>query len=226
MYMRKRSNVVLYCEPHGVDQGVDAHLQVQPLPSIAGFFLDFPAVWSWTFCLGIRGEGHHKILRIQNLSRARASWHPEKTNVYWFLTVMPRGVVKKNNGLFTVRLTVGVDPPLTVRVSWFFQNKLTFFDLFYHFKKGEIGPIFPHLLMVRLPLRTFLEFERMPNGFDGSLPSWTKVRKEICLKCHSWHSLKFQKSSFKWADLIEESLPCHASEDTWQCTHNRRPAQS
>ena len=78
MYMRKRSNVVLYCEPHGVDQGVDAHLQVQPLPSIAGFFLDFPAVWSWTFGLGIRGEGHHKILRIQNLSRARASWHPEK----------------------------------------------------------------------------------------------------------------------------------------------------
>ena len=31
-----------------------------------------------------------------------------------------RGVVKKNNGLFTVRLTVRVDPPLpplTVRVS-------------------------------------------------------------------------------------------------------------
>ena len=28
-----------------------------------------------------------------------------------------REVVKKNNGLFTVRLTVRVDPPLTVRVS-------------------------------------------------------------------------------------------------------------
>ena len=36
-----------------------------------------------------------------------------------------------------------------VRVSWFFQNKLTYFDLFYHFIKGEIGPIFSHLLTVR-----------------------------------------------------------------------------
>ena len=34
------------------------------------------------------------------------------------LIKMLRGVVKKNNGLFTVRLTVRVDPPpLTVRVS-------------------------------------------------------------------------------------------------------------
>ena len=49
-------------------------------------------------------------------------------------------------------MTVRVDtppPPLKVRVSWFFQNKLTYFDLFYHFIKGEIGPIFSHLLTVR-----------------------------------------------------------------------------
>ena len=49
-----------------------------------------------------------------------------------------------------VRLTVRVySPPLTVRVSWFFQNKLTYFDLFYHFIMGKIGPKFSHLLTVR-----------------------------------------------------------------------------
>ena len=145
MYMRKRSNVVLYCEPHGVDQGVDAHLQVQPLPSIAGFFLDFPAVWSWTFCLGIRGEGHHKILRIQNLSRARASWHPEKTNVYWFLTVMPRGVVKKNNGLFRVRLTVRVDPtspPLRSGFRDFFKISWHILTYYTILKGGKLDQYF------------------------------------------------------------------------------------
>ena len=68
-------------------------------------------------------------------------WRKNNTN-YW-------GVVKKT-GLITVRLTVRVyPPPLTVRVSWFFQNKLTYFDLFYHFIMGKIGPKFSHLLMVR-----------------------------------------------------------------------------
>ena len=41
-----------------------------------------------------------------------------------------RGVVEKL--FFTIRLTIRVDPlppPLTVRVLWFFQNKLTYFDL-------------------------------------------------------------------------------------------------
>ena len=30
-----------------------------------------------------------------------------------------------------------------------FQNKLTYFDLFYHFIMGKIGPKFSHLLTVR-----------------------------------------------------------------------------
>ena len=33
--------------------------------------------------------------------------------------------------------------------DWFFQNKLTYFDLFYHFIMGKIGPKFSHLLTVR-----------------------------------------------------------------------------
>ena len=40
-------------------------------------------------------------------------------------------------------------PPLMVWVLWFFQNKLTYFDLFYHFIMGKIGPKFSHLLTVR-----------------------------------------------------------------------------
>ena len=55
----------------------------------------------------------------------------------------------KKNGLFTVRLTVRVPPPLTVRLSGFFQNKLTYFDSFYYFIMGQIGPKFSHLLTVR-----------------------------------------------------------------------------
>ena len=66
------------------------------------------------------------------------------------LTTSLREVVEKN-GIFTVRLTVRVDPPppLTVRVLWFFLNKLTYFDLFYHFIMEKIGPKFSHLLTVR-----------------------------------------------------------------------------
>ena len=42
-----------------------------------------------------------------------------------------------------VRLTIRVDPPpFIVRVCYFFQNKLTYFDLFYHFIMGKIGPFF------------------------------------------------------------------------------------
>ena len=59
-----------------------------------------------------------------------------------FSILRVREVVKKK-GLFTVRLTVRVyPPPLTVRVLWFFQNKLTYFDLFYLFIMGKNGPKF------------------------------------------------------------------------------------
>ena len=49
---------------------------------------------------------------------------------------------------------LGWHPPLppspeAVRVLWFFQNKLTYFDLFCHFIMGKIGPKFSHLLTVR-----------------------------------------------------------------------------
>ena len=47
-----------------------------------------------------------------------------------------------------VRLTIRVDPPYG-RVLWFFQNKLTYFNLFYHFLMEKIGPKFSHLLTVR-----------------------------------------------------------------------------
>ena len=43
-----------------------------------------------------------------------------------------RGVIKKTNGLYTVRLTVRVDPPLTVRVLRFFKislHILTYFTI-------------------------------------------------------------------------------------------------
>ena len=54
-----------------------------------------------------------------------------------------KGKSSKNNGLFMVRLTVRVDPPpLMVRVSWFFQNKLRYFDLFYHFIMGKLDQNF------------------------------------------------------------------------------------
>ena len=75
-----------------------------------------------------------------------------KTKTVWKLFNWFRDVFKKKNGLFTVRLTVRVDPPLpplTVRVLWFFQNKFTYFDLFYHFIMGKIRPKFSHLLTVR-----------------------------------------------------------------------------
>ena len=46
----------------------------------------------------------------------------------------------------------GTVPPSTeaVRVLWFFQNKLTYFDLFYHFIMGKIGPKFSQIVSVRL----------------------------------------------------------------------------
>ena len=55
------------------------------------------------------------------------------------------------NVYFMVRLTImGGGSTLMVRVLWFFQNKLTYFDLFYYCIKGKSGPKFSHLLMVRL----------------------------------------------------------------------------
>ena len=61
------------------------------------------------------------------------------------------GKSSKKNGLFTVRLTVRVYPPPPPYGQGvvIFQNKLTYFDLFYHFIMGKIGPKFSHLLTVR-----------------------------------------------------------------------------
>ena len=37
-----------------------------------------------------------------------------------------------------------------IRALWFFQNKLTYFDLFYHFIMGKIGPKFSQIVSVSL----------------------------------------------------------------------------
>ena len=77
-----------------------------------------------------------------------------------------RGVIK-NNGLFT----------------WFFQNKLTYFDLFYHFTMGKIGPKFSHLLTVRAVKRPFF---LLTTSLTTQLAS-SKLRKFIpCLSSIYW----------------------------------------
>ena len=53
------------------------------------------------------------------------------------LNIHIRGVVKKRS-FYGQANRKGLPPPLTVRVLWFFQNKLTYFDLFYLvFYNGE-----------------------------------------------------------------------------------------
>ena len=98
----------------------------------------------------------------------------QKQHIY-LKVISYRGVVKKN-GLFTARLTVRV---------WFwsgccdfFQNKLKYFDLFYHFTMGKIGPTFSHFLTVRAegadpsPPLTFSLTVKYPF-FTASLYDWS-----------------------------------------------------
>ena len=87
----------------------------------------------------------------------------------------PKGRHKKT-GILPFRLTVKVDPlpPNTVRALYFFQNKLTYFDLFFHFIMGKIGPKCSHLIMVRaegadLPLTVSMTVKRLSFFLTTSL---------------------------------------------------------
>ena len=56
----------------------------------------------------------------------------------WFMyraTAKAKGSRQKKRSFYGQADIKGLPPPLTVRVLWFFQNKLTYFDLFYHLEK-------------------------------------------------------------------------------------------
>ena len=63
------------------------------------------------------------------------------------LVKLVRGVVKKRS--FYGQADRKGSPPPYGQVVVIFQNKLTYFDLFYYFIMGKIGPKFSHLLTVR-----------------------------------------------------------------------------
>ena len=85
-----------------------------------------------------------------------------------------------------VRLTImGGGSTLMVRVLWFFQNKLTYFDLFYYCIKGKSGPKFSHLLMVRL----------------GGVTPRPPLMDRLTIKC-----TLFLTASLSWAWNIGPSL--------------------
>ena len=61
-----------------------------------------------------------------------------------------REVVKKKRYFYCQADRKGLPPPPPYGQGVvIFQNKLTYFDLFYHFIMGKIGPKFSHLLTVR-----------------------------------------------------------------------------
>ena len=59
------------------------------------------------------------------------------SKIFVLLLVELEGKSSKKRGIFTVRLTVRVDPPYGQGVV-IFSNKLTYFDLFYHFIMEKI----------------------------------------------------------------------------------------
>ena len=89
---------------------------------------------------------------------------------------------------------LGLTPasPHAVRVLWFFQNKLTYFDLFYHFIMGKIGPKFSHpeqpfrcldFTLFVIDIHQILLISLFPTPFDhfhfhgsGGLILWYDLR--------------------------------------------------
>ena len=91
---------------------------------------------------------------------------------------------------------------------WFFQNKLSYFDLFYHFIMGKIGPKFSHLLTVSLtvkrpffttPLRLFPQKHKKKSHIINSTVSSHLPKGALCrlaLPCSYGGELFFRCSLY------------------------------
>ena len=150
-------------------------------------------------------------------------------------------MVVKKNGLFTARLTVRV---------WFwsgccdfFQNKLKYFDLFYHFIMGKIGPKFSHLLTVRAkgadpplpPLTVSLTVKRPFFFLTTSFIIWwwqwpRQIHDEDTYK--DKYKMLFENQDFLWYqyDQVSQDLDWGSFWSNFQqqffgfCFHSRWPS--
>ena len=150
--MTERPNICYIFEKLSVQGCQIWHSYVSLMQSVSSLLLPLPH-WKTCFCEALTSIcsnfwGDHSL----DVATSKDRQNDTRCNNFHIVTIVTqwfREVIKKN--VFYGQ-AVRVDPPpppLTVRVSWFLQNKLTYFDLSYHLIKGEIGPIFSHLLTVR-----------------------------------------------------------------------------
>ena len=77
----------------------------------------------------VKGKAFWEI--SQKISQKKTFFFTPSLRLHIECKKCTKGSRQEKNGIFTVRRK-GWPPLLTVRVLWFFQNKLTYFDLFYH----------------------------------------------------------------------------------------------